>query len=359
MYFTQNLRCLLGTVLFYLATPGCLQAAVVLQYHHISDTTPASTSTSPERFAMHLAYLEKHDFDVVPLEQLVQMVRSGQLLPDRTVAITFDDGYRSIYDTAYPMLKSRGWPFTVFVNSEPHDHRQPSFMTWEQLREISRNGGTIANHTVGHPYLLAREAGQGEEPWREWVADEITTAQSRIEAETGTTVKLLAYPFGEYNEAILEVAQSLGFAGFGQQSGPLSEHSDLRVLPRFPFGGSYGDESDFATKVNSLPMPLAPGSDSIRLENGDGDILPDMVFPESGVRPILGLRFAEGFDTSRVNCFVSGQGRTPPRAEESWVYVRAEQGLGPGRSRYNCTAPSGQPGRFFWYSQLWIVRPTP
>ena len=223
----------------------------------------------------------------------------------------------------------------------------------------SRHGGTIANHTVSHPYLLTSQAGQDEASWRDWVAAEIKTAQSRIEAETGSTARLLAYPFGEYNQAILEVAQRLDFAGFGQQSGPLAEHSDLRVLPRFPFGGSYGDEADFAIKVNSLPMPLAAGLDSISLETGEGEALPDMVFIESGARPVLGLRFAEGFDTARVNCFVSGQGRTQPRVEVSRIYVRAEKGLGPGRYRCNCTAPSGQAGRFFWYSQLWIVRPTP
>jgi len=149
----------------------------VLRYHHISSNTPASTSTSPARFAMHLAYLEAHGFDVVPLETLVERLRSGQPLPDKTAAITFDDGYRSIHDTAYPMLKARGWPFTVFVNSEPHDRHQPSFMTWEQLREMSSHGATIANHTVSHPSLIEREPGQQEVAWREWIAGEITTAQ--------------------------------------------------------------------------------------------------------------------------------------------------------------------------------------
>ena len=87
-----------GVLLFALLLGAQAHALVILQYHHISDTTPASTSTSPERFGMHLAYLEKHDFDVVPLEQLVQILRSGQPLPDRSVAITFDDG--EIYDPA-------------------------------------------------------------------------------------------------------------------------------------------------------------------------------------------------------------------------------------------------------------------
>ena len=359
MNLAHKLRYVLLTTVVWLAYPDNVQAAVVLQYHHISASTPASTSTSPERFAMHLAYLSDHGFDVVPLETLVSRLRSGQPLPDKTVAITFDDGYRSIYDTAFPMLRERGWPFTVFVNSEPHDRKQPSFMTWEQLREMSRHGATIANHTVSHTSLIERDPGQPEAAWREWIAGEIKTAQQRIEQETGSTVKMLAYPYGEYNEAVLEVADQLGFTGFGQQSGPLADTSDLRVLPRFPFGGSYGDESDFATKVNSLPMPLASGAAAIRREDGAGEQLFDIVFAESGVRPVLRLSFETGFDTGRINCFVSGQGRVPVTVQGSSILVRAERGLGPGRSRYNCTAPSAQAGRYFWYSQLWIVQPSP
>ncbi len=358
MNLALDLRTLLLATAICLANPGTVQAAVVLQYHHISSSTPAGTSTSPERFAMHLAHLADHGFDVVPLETLVELLRSGRPLPDRTAAITFDDGYRSIYDTAFPMLKARGWPFTVFVNSEPHDRHQPSFMTWEQLREMSSHGATIANHTVSHPSLLERQPDQKEEEWRHWIAGEITAAQQRIEQETGSKAKMLAYPFGEYNETVLQIADSLGFAGFGQQSGPLGDNSDLRVLPRFPFGGDYGDESDFATKAGSLPMPVAPGAASIRRENEAGEQLPDIVFSDSGVRPVLRLIFEQGFDAGRVTCFVSGQGRAPVTVQGSGVVVRAERGLGPGRSRYNCTAPSGQPGRYFWYSQLWIVQPS-
>ena len=104
-----------------LLAPSWLNAAVVLQYHHVSDETPASTSTSPERFAMHLEYLSEAGFDIVPLHDLVDALRAGQPLPDKAAAITFDDGYISIYDTAWPMLKAKGWTFTVFVNTEPHD----------------------------------------------------------------------------------------------------------------------------------------------------------------------------------------------------------------------------------------------
>jgi biofilm PGA synthesis lipoprotein PgaB len=303
---------------------------------------------------MHLDYLAGQGFEVVPLQSLVAALLNGDPLPDRTVAITFDDGYRSIHETAFPLLKARGWPFTVFINSEPHDRGQPLFMSWEQLRELGRNGGTIANHTVSHPHLLERKPGQDEPTWRAWVTGEIVGAQQRIDAEIGSAVKLFAYPFGEFDGAVLDIVASLGYTGFGQQSGPLGPYSDPRLLPRFPFGGAYGDREDFASKVNSLPMPLA-GGDSIRLEDGDGRPLRDIVLAGSAARPTLALRFVDEFDTGGLSCFVSGQGRAALVAQPPWVLVRAQRPLPAGRSRYNCTAPSGQPGRYFWFSQPWIV----
>lgn len=345
---------LLCLALLLTLTP-VLEAAIVLQYHHVSTDTPDSTSTSPERFAMHLDYLAEAGFDVVPLEDLVDTLRAGGALPDRTAAITFDDGYISIHETAFPLLKEKGWPFTVFVNTEPHDQRKPLFMSWDQLRELHANGATIANHGVTHPYLLRRQPGHDEAQWKAWVAEEITAAQTRIAEEIGEAPMLFAYPFGEFDNTVLEIVAELGYAGFGQQSGPLAPFSDIRTLPRFPFGGPYGDRQDFTTKVNSLPMPLAEG-DAILWEAEDGMRLHDLVMDGPSVRPVLALRLEDGFDTGRMNCFASGQGRITLEVDQPWVRVQAERPFGAGRARYNCTMSSGQHGRFHWYSQLWIIR---
>lgn len=352
MVFSRLVR----LTLFLLLYAPLSQAAVVLQYHHVSNETPASTSTSPERFAMHLDYLEQAGFEIVPLQDMVDALKAGQPLPDRTVAITFDDGYISIYETAWPMLKKKGWPFTVFINTEPHDRKKPLFMSWDQLRELHDAGATIANHTVSHPYLLQKLPGQDETAWQSWVASEITDAAKRIEQEIGENVMLFAYPYGEFDNIVLNIVGRLGYTGFGQHSGPLAPFNDPRALPRFPFGGPYGDHQDFATKVNSLPMPLATGENTIRWEAETGQALGDLVINGPSARPVLALRFDDGFDFGRLNCFASGQGRIPLKIEKPWVYVQAEQPLSNGRSRYNCTAASGQAGRFFWFSQLWIIR---
>jgi peptidoglycan/xylan/chitin deacetylase (PgdA/CDA1 family) len=347
-------RIFLGILLLLLFTP-LLQAAVVLQYHHVSEETPASTSTSPERFAMHLDYLAESGFEVVPLNDLVDALRAGQPLPDKTASITFDDGYISIYDTAWPLLKEKGWPFTVFINTEPHDQHKSLFMNWDQLRELHAAGASIANHTVSHPYLLRHQPGHDEEQWKAWVRNEIGTAQERIEAEIGETAMLFAYPYGEFNNEILEIVGDLGYAAFGQHSGPLAPFSDPRALPRFPFGGPYGDSQDFATKVNSLPMPLARIDQPVRWETADGQPLYDLVMDGPAARPALFLHFEDGFDTGRLNCFASGQGPLPLAVDGRVVRVQAEQSFNSGRSRYNCTASSGQRGRFFWFSQVWII----
>ena len=84
--------------------------------------------------------------------------------------------------------------------------------------------------------------------------------------------------------------------------------------------------------------------------------LADRVMDGPSARPVLRLRLEDGFDHGRINCFASGQGRIPITFEKPWVRVQAERSFGTGRARYNCTASSGQRGRFHWFSQLWIIR---
>jgi len=337
-----------------LALPTGLRAAVVLQYHHVSDETPPSTSTSPARFAAHLDHLERSGIAVVPLQDLVDALREGRPPPDRTAAITFDDGYVSIYETAWPLLRAKGFPFTVFVNTEPHDAKRPLFMSWAQLRELHANGATIANHGVSHVSFFDDRVGRNDERWRARVVAEIGVAQQRITEEIGAAPLLFAWPFGEFDAGLLEILGALGYAGFGQQSGPLAPHSDLRALPRFPFGGAYGDARDFATKIASLPMPLAVGAPP-RLESGDGRPLDDIVLA-APARPVLWLELAAAADPARLTCFVSGQGAALLEIDGQRARVQAAQPLRPGAARYNCTLPGREAGRYHWYSQPWFIR---
>ena len=328
------------------------QAAVVLQYHHVSDTTPAATSVTPERFREHMDYLAEWGFKVVPLEQLVDQLRQGKALPDKAVAITFDDAYDSVYHTAFPLLKKRGWPFTVFVNTAPLDANKNGFVTWAQLREMAKAGASIANHSTEHNHLQRLKPGESCKQWRKRIRAEVMDAEQRIQEETGQSHRILAYPYGEYDHRVTALLEELNFAAFGQQSGALGSLNDLQTLPRFPFGGPYGTLEDFATKVNTKALSLE--SAQLYADWSAEQPLTDLVVTE-GDRPVLKLTLAREDLARGVNCFASGQGAIEVRVKGRVLLVRADEPLSPGRTRYNCTAASGEPGRFHWFSQQWLV----
>ncbi|SMF21198.1 Predicted xylanase/chitin deacetylase [Alteromonadaceae bacterium Bs31] len=349
-------KCLSLITALLLLCPFRVEALVVLQYHHISDKTPKSTSTSTALFKAHLDFLQEQGFKVLSIEQLPKLLarskNGGASLPDRAVIITFDDGYRSIYDNAWPLLKKRKLPFTVFVNSKPHDEKNPNYMNWDQLREMAKKGASVANHSDSHPHFLRKRSGESFAQWQQRRERDIDFAQQRIKKEMGRAPKMYAHTYGEYDQALLKLLERKGFIAFGQQSGPVSPDSDMQLLPRFPFGGAYGkDMQDFATKVFSLPFPRL----KVVVKDSQGRSLLEPELPAGESKPRMELvspvfQFAEN-----LQCFASGQGAIKTSKNGSTMVTQAQGALPSGRSRYNCTLHAGG-GRFYWYSHLFIRR---
>ncbi|MEM7363906.1 MAG: polysaccharide deacetylase family protein [Pseudomonadota bacterium] len=317
---------------------------VILQYHHIDDDTPASTSTSPAVFSEHLDYLADNDYAVIDLPAAVARLRSGQDLAPRTVAITFDDAFDSIYHTALPLLVEHDMPFTVFVSTDYLN--RPHYMTTAQMREMQSQGASFANHTRSHIHLQRYLDGEIEAEWETRIREEIEGAEQILIDQLAENHKLLAYPYGEYNLRVLEIIDDLGYTAFGQQSGPASRHSDFALLPRFPMGGPYSSMRQFPTKVASLPMPLV---ETARLEP-----LTDQA------RPVLNLSLSgDRFRLHQLACFAPG-GTAEVTRDGSQFTIRGPEALSAGRSRYNCTMPvrvaPGSPQTYHWFSQLWLKK---
>lgn len=338
-------------LLALLLTAGRVQALVVLQYHHVSTSTPAATSVSPARFAEHMAAVKQSGYQVLSLAEVAGALRAGGALPDKAVLITFDDAYDSIYHQALPVLKSYGWPFVVFVSSAPVDQKVRDMMNWDQLRALAAAGAAIANHTHSHVHMVRTLAGESQAQWRARLRTELLTAEARIEAETGQRHRALAYPYGEYSAPVLALVAELGFIGFGQQSGGVRPGEPLTIA-RFPFGGRYGELADFNLKLRTLPLPYTER----RLTDPHGNPLADALLPEPVRQPRLHLHFNDPQLAHRLTCFASGQGKTGLWAAGADVTIQAAAPLGAGRSRYNCTATSAEPGRFYWYSEAFIRR---
>ena len=333
----------LATALFCgLAHAQCEKQAVILQYHHVSTQTPPVTSLSEASFRTHMEYLADNGFTMLPLEDVVSTLQDGGSLPNKTAVITFDDGYTSVYDVAFPILETYQWPFTVFVTSGLVGSNDRLYATWDQLREMGDAGATLANHTISHPYLLERNAGESDEQWLAGVRREIVGAEDMIREQTGQNHKLLAYPYGEYNPRIQELVSELGFIGIAQHSGPINGASDFTALPRFPFSGIYASMNTFPTKVQSLAFdrismtPNSPVTDQ-SMPSAQLDFADD----QEGISQLACYNNNENMEVTAINA-ASNQYRISTRVNNQ-----------SRRFRYNCTAP-GKNGRYYWYSVPWI-----
>ncbi|MFK0569671.1 polysaccharide deacetylase family protein [Endozoicomonas sp.] len=320
-------------------------SAVILQYHHVSNDTPKITSVTPETFREHMSYLAENKFNVIPLIDAVEALRNKQVLPEKTVTITFDDAYLSIYTNAFPILKEYGFPFAIFVTPTPVDKKYRKFLTWEQLKEMTRAGATLANHTMSHTHSVEKRPGETEEQWLARFRQNLAMTEARIKGKTGQSVKLFAWTFGETTPELRATLDDMGYVGFGQQSGAAGEYSDFTRLPRFPMAGIYG-VSDFGIKVKSRALPVTKQSPDSSLMTKDN------------LKPELELTLAKGdYQKKQLKCYASGQGElkvTWLDKEMTRLKTRANSDLPVGRTRYNCTAPSNSGKHYYWYSHAWL-----
>lgn len=340
-------RFLKALCLMLLAVPVITNAssAVILQYHHVSDSTPAITSVTPDVFKQHLDYLEKNNFNVLPLTEATEALQNGKSLPEKSVVITFDDAYLNIYENAFPLLKEKGWPFTIFVATAPVDKNYGKFLNWKQIQEMTRHGATIANHTINHNHSVERLAGETETQWTQRFIDDLEATEQRIKDKTGQSVKHFAWTFGETTPELRQAIREMGYAGLGQQSGAAGKHSDFTRLPRYPMAGNYGG-SDFAIKVNSLPLPVLNASPDSSIIDSDN------------LLPILTIKLETGdYQKKQLKCYATGQGEIKVKwldNEMTHFTTQASSPLSVGRSRYNCTAPSNNGRQYYWFSHAWL-----
>lgn len=332
----------------FLIYSGVIHAAVVIQYHHVDTVTPAATSISPDVFAEHMTYLADNGFAVWPLPRLLHSLKSGEVLPDKVIAITFDDGYKSVYTHAVPLLHKHHFPFSVFINTKLVG--RSGYMSWGELSELVRQGNTVANHTASHPHLVRLLDKESESHWHARITQEMTEAEKVLRNKLGQTPGLLAYPYGEYDQRVEAIARELGLLAFAQHSGAFDQHVDWQAIPRFAFGGQYTALKRFIEKVNSLPMPLSEAF----VSDDSGQRLVDPLLPQHATRPTLTLRLQTARLAQAINCYASGQGRIAVEVNGRTITTRPTHDLPVGRSRINCTASSEQRGRFYWYSAFFM-----
>ena len=178
------------------------QTVPILCYHRFGSKT-AKLTVSKAAFEAQMDYLARHGYHVVSLARIRAFLDGKEALPAKTVAITIDDGYRSTYEIAYPVLKKHGFPATVFLYSDFVGASDA--LTWPQMKEMLGSGLVeIQPHSKTHANLSQRQQDESEAHYRERVRREVETPVGVLRDRLELASTVFAYPYGDVNDVVVE-----------------------------------------------------------------------------------------------------------------------------------------------------------
>ncbi len=191
-------------------TPERYQTVPVLVYHQFAEKSTNKMTVSREAFEAQMQLLQDKGFRVITLEQLVDFVDFRGQLPEKSVVITIDDGWRSTYDIAFPILKKHGYPATLFVYTQLISGSGKT-LSWDQVREMSAQGLDVQCHTVSHRNLALPQGQENADQYFTTIAREIAESTRTIEQKLGKRPTIMAYPYGDANGLAITLLKKQGY----------------------------------------------------------------------------------------------------------------------------------------------------
>jgi peptidoglycan/xylan/chitin deacetylase (PgdA/CDA1 family) len=249
---------------------------LIFCYHRLVDKVRyPGTEITPAAFEAQMKELKDKGIAVISLQDLLAWKRGEKNIPPRCAVITFDDGWKSQYEVAWPILKKFGYPVTLFIYTE--GVRGGSLgggeaITWEQLADMRDNGVDIEAHSATHQDLREGHAVTVIEPggkrtrkkltgadYEKWVQNEVVGCKELLEQRLGIKVNCFAVPFGNYNEHVKELARNSGYeAMFTVYGQPITFTSPMDALGRYAIEAN--KPKVFADAVNMIGASTGGGT---------------------------------------------------------------------------------------------------
>lgn len=232
--FIFLMKNLLYSILYLICNLISQEEISVLVYHSI-DSNNAFHAINPKEFKRQMDYLRKN-YRIVSLDEIEKFVKKKKNLHNKSVAITFDDGYYDNYLNVYPYLRKHKLSATIFVTTGYIgkkmllDNIPLRMLGWNEIKEMSQNEICIGAHTIRHPNLQKMDLEEAKK--------EILGSKEEIERKIGRVANYFAYPFDEHNDKIVDLIKSLGFQAAFNGNGLIRQGDDPYVLNRVSIDSS-------------------------------------------------------------------------------------------------------------------------
>lgn len=198
-----------------LENPGGLslsgyQKVPVLCYHYFAESCNSSLCTTSNNFDSQMKYLKDNGYWVITLKELLGFLQYNETIPENAVVITIDDGYRSSYTIAYPILKKYGFVASLFVYTD-FVGSCGNAVTWDQLREMKAHGFEVESHTLSHSDLRKKNEGEDDSAFTKRITREIYESKAILDKMLGQETFAMAFPYGRYDGKVLEICKEAGY----------------------------------------------------------------------------------------------------------------------------------------------------
>ncbi|MEM1443035.1 MAG: polysaccharide deacetylase family protein [Verrucomicrobiota bacterium] len=185
----------------------------ILGYHDFTEGQSSNDMIlNIEDFRMQMQAIKDAELPVISMRQFLDWKQGKADIPEQCVMITIDDGWKATHTLALDVFKEFGFPFTVFLYKNYVGVGGRS-MTFNEIRELAANGGTISSHSISHQNMSSR-GGRSAEAYDTWLREELEDSHRFLEenfGDTGAVVKTFAYPYGIYNDRVTELAEEIGY----------------------------------------------------------------------------------------------------------------------------------------------------
>ena len=185
------------------------QTVPILCYHRFSKNCNSRLCMPEDVFIRQMEYLKKNHYRVISMSMLIEYLEYKKALPEKSVIITIDDGYKSVYNIAFPVLRQYGFTATIFIYTD--FVAGGTAMTWKQIKEIKNAGFEVGSHTISHADLIVKKPEETEKDYIQRITHEIVHSKRILDKKLNQDTTLFAFPFGNSNQQVINICKEAGY----------------------------------------------------------------------------------------------------------------------------------------------------
>lgn len=218
----------------------------VIAYHVFSDKRRVDDMViRTSKFREQMQAIKDLGLNVLTLEEFTLWKQGKASIPDRSVLITIDDGWSSVYTDAYPVLKEFGYPFAIYLYTNFINNGGRTLSN-EQIQEMMKNGCSIGSHSVSHPLpsMVKRQKRAGTEVYTKYLTNEFGSSKKVLEDTFKQPITSYVYPGGHHDESMAKISADLGYLHlFTCLPGKTTRETENHIIPRYVILGQ--DKYDY------------------------------------------------------------------------------------------------------------------